>query len=84
MPTATAPQEFAGLRLRDPESPPHFRRRECKPACAPADVEDVRIRPQRGVEAVQHRVVGAVGVQWPVGVPKTAVAVPLTVLRNIF
>ena len=28
MPTATAPQEFAGLRLRDPESPPHFRRRD--------------------------------------------------------
>ena len=25
MPTATAPQEFAGLRLRDPESPPHYR-----------------------------------------------------------
>ena len=26
--TTTAPQEFAGLRLRDPESPPHYRRRD--------------------------------------------------------
>ena len=41
---------------------------------APAHVEHVGVLPQEGVEAVQHRVVGAMGVQGPVDLAQPGAA----------
>ena len=66
-------------RLDDGHVPGPRRQGQRKPARASADVEDVSIRPQNGVEAVQHRVVGTPGVEGPVGASESAVGVPMPV-----
>ncbi len=78
-------EHFDGVRgrLDDGDVTGPRRQRQRVAVCAPANVEDAGIRPQGGVEGVQHRVVGAIGVQRPAGVPETAPAVPLPMSMTV-
>ena len=70
-------------RLDDGHAPGPGRQGKCVPARAPTNVEDVGVLPQDGVEAVQHRVVGSVGVKGPVGVAETAASVAMPVAMPV-